>query len=306
MTMILQAQGIAAVNAKSWDGWMAQQNAAHFQQYFGYGAALSGARSKAVFLEFKTSGAVAARGLMLSQSIGPLTLSYLPRGLVFAPGADARQVYAVLKGQANIWRGRVTFFAPSCRSHEAYVGIAPIITGDSEAVLSLGGSPQSLRGGLQQKWRNRLNKAERCGVDVKQVAAASPGAQWLAREEASQRKTKRYRSLDSDLPDKLAKQDGKLRALYFLAQHKNETVAGASFILDGVHATYFGGVTLNQGRGVSAQHGVLMHAALHLQRLGYKTLNLGGVDTHKAPGLARFKLGMGSKIEPHSGTFLHV
>jgi lipid II:glycine glycyltransferase (peptidoglycan interpeptide bridge formation enzyme) len=49
---------------------------------------------------------------------------------------------------------------------------------------------------------------------------------------------------------------------------------------------------------------LLWHSLLALQERGVGWLDLGGIATDRAPGLSRFKLGMGGVVTIEAGTFL--
>ena len=88
------------------------------------------------------------------------------------------------------------------------------------------------------------------------------------------------------------------------AFHDGTAVAGIAVIRHGASATYLAGWTSAAGRHHNAHNLLLWHAITKLRESGTDWLDLGGVDTQSAPGLARFKLGLGGALETQSGTYL--
>jgi lipid II:glycine glycyltransferase (peptidoglycan interpeptide bridge formation enzyme) len=81
-------------------------------------------------------------------------------------------------------------------------------------------------------------------------------------------------------------------------------VAAAAFARHGRAATYSVGWSDAAGRRGNAAALLLWHGLLELKRQGTDWLDLGGIDTRAAPGIARFKLGLGGNIVTLAGTFL--
>ena len=88
------------------------------------------------------------------------------------------------------------------------------------------------------------------------------------------------------------------------AVHENKTVAGIALIRHGASATYLAGWTSPHGRHRNAHNLLLWRAITELRETGTDWLDLGGVDTASAPGIARFKLGLGGELQTQTGTYL--
>ncbi len=74
------------------------------------------------------------------------------------------------------------------------------------------------------------------------------------------------------------------------------------FLRYGNSATYYLSWTTSLGRERNAAHLLLWQGLLQLRETGVKWLDLGGMDA-RAPGLARFKLGLGADAVTYSGTW---
>ena len=174
-------------------------------------------------------------------------------------------------------------------------GLVPLVTPVHHAIWALG---PDLRAGLAGKWRNRLVAAERAGVEVR------PGnRETLARlvaAEAVQRRQRGYRALPGAFTQALA--SGTLRLWEW--RRAGEMQAAMCFVVHDGSATYH----LGWGSDLARQAGVhglmLVTAAEALRGEGIAWLDLGSVDTERAPGLARFKLGTGARLHRLGATAL--
>ncbi|MFM7446835.1 MAG: GNAT family N-acetyltransferase, partial [Tabrizicola sp.] len=161
-------------------------------------------------------------------------------------------------------------------------GLLPLVTPLHHAVWDLA---PNLRAGLVGKWRNRLVAAERAGVMPKPGSRATLDRLILL--ETEQRHARGYRSLPP----------GFTRALppYALRiwewRQAGDMAAAMVFVRHGDSATYHLGWASDPGRDAGAHAVLLVAAAEALQAEGVRWLDLGSVDTDRAPGLARFKLG---------------
>lgn len=88
------------------------------------------------------------------------------------------------------------------------------------------------------------------------------------------------------------------------ADHQGERVAAMMFLLHGSAATYQVGWSNDTGRQFNAHNLLLWHAIEALQQRGVRLLDLGGVNTQRSAGIARFKLGTGGRVLTLAGTYL--
>lgn len=174
-------------------------------------------------------------------------------------------------------------------------GLMPLVTPMHHAIWRLG---PDLAAGLAGKWRNRLRSAMRAGVLVAPGTLAT--LDRLIAEEGQQRQARGYRSLPSAFSRALPPETLRLWEWW----QGGEIAAAMAFVRHGTSATYHLGwaADLARQRGVHAV--MLMAAATALQAEGVDWLDLGSVDTDRAPGLARFKLGTGAKLRQLGATVL--
>ncbi len=218
-------------------------------------------------------------------------LRLVSRGPVWAAGCSAEDQRRWLRRLAR-WPG-VTIATPETGVQG--FGLVPLVTPMHHAIWWL---EPDLRAGLAGKWRNRLMAAERAGVTV---CPGSPAVlDRLILEEQRQRQVRGYRSLPATFiqglpPDALRiwewRQGGDLAAAMVFVRH-------------GGSATYHLGWGSEAARRQGVHTVMLMAGARALQVEGVRWLDLGSVDTERAPGLARFKLGTGAALRRLGATVL--
>jgi lipid II:glycine glycyltransferase (peptidoglycan interpeptide bridge formation enzyme) len=178
-----------------------------------------------------------------------------------------------------------------------------MVTGHATAMLDLARHEADLRAGLDGKWRNQLVKAEAGKLRVQQ-AQGGQTLQMLAERHEVYRRSHRHRG-PSDreilaLVHALGRKDD---ALVLTAYTGNLPLAGMLFVRHGRGATYHAAWTSPVGRQENAHNLLLWRGMLAMKQRGAAFLDLGGLDA-KAPGVARFKLGSGAKVETLAATYL--
>lgn len=167
-------------------------------------------------------------------------------------------------------------------------GAIPVLTPQCRARLDLSRGASARRAALHGKWRNRLVKAEAEGLKLHHCPLPDDPDHWLLRAEAAQRKQRKY----SALPAAFALHWPETRV--FSLRKRQTDLAAMLFVIHGTGATYHIGWTSDQGRSLGAHNLILWQAADWLARRGCTSLDLGPLDTHSDPGIARFKLGTGA------------
>lgn len=174
-------------------------------------------------------------------------------------------------------------------------GLIPLVTPMHHAIWRLG---PELAVGLAGKWRNRLMSAQRAGVTV--ALGGSYTLDRLVTEEARQRRTRGYRSLPPAFTHALPPETLRL----WEWRQDGEIAAAMAFVRHGSSASYHLGWASEAARERGVHTVMLMAAATALQAEGVEWLDLGSVDTDRAPGLARFKLGTGAALHRLGATCL--
>ena len=261
------------------------------QQHPAYGRAVAELGADVHTYRFEEAGQDLARLQLIRRRIGPLPLTWLARGPVWATPPDTaamRTLLAALPGLPLV----APDTADQARALRA-AGLRPLMTAQTVAELDLT-QPEAQRLARQHgKWRNRLRKAQTMAPTVTHRRLNPARDAALLGLEFVQRQTRRYSALPPAFTTAWARQNPKGTRL-FLARDGHDTLAYLLVLLHRPVATYHIGWTGPAGRTASAHHLLLWQASCWLAKQGYLRFDLGSIDTETAPGLARFKLGSGA------------
>lgn len=179
-------------------------------------------------------------------------------------------------------------------------GLIPLVTPRHQALWDLGPTPEVLRRGLAQKWRNRLSAAERAGLRLREESDPA----WLFAAEASQRRVRGYRALPAAFVTAwAAAEPGGVLALR-AEDAAGTRLAGIVVLRHGAGASYQIGWSGPEGRAAGAHNLLLWQAALRLRAQGVRVFDLGDVNSEEGAGLMHFKLGTGAQAAPLGATCL--
>lgn len=188
-------------------------------------------------------------------------------------------------------------------------GLSPlrrVMTGLSTVMLDLSADIDTLRAGFEVRWRNRLVSGERSGLDIQRVGSNPNQFRWLVDADLVQRSEKGLSGLPAPFFERyaLARTPSGKALLTLRADAGRERVAAMMFLIHGTAATYEIGWTSEPGRELHAHNLILWKAMQMLKAQGVRRLDLGGVNTVRSAGLARFKLGTGGEVLTLAGTYL--
>lgn len=304
-----------ACSGPEWDRLSAETGCSSLEQSWAYGEALSAVRNchlrRAVI---RQDGApLALVQAFESGTALPVTPVRILRGPLWLADAvsagDRAHVLRLIKDRFRLGRRELLIWTPeladsseSCSLMRA-CGMRRMVTGYATALLDLTQSVESLRAGLRGKWRNRLVVARRSDLDVK-VTSGGRNLEWLIEQADHHRRRNGYVGTPSALVRALAgntRRKGDI--LVLTAAVAREKVAGALVIRHGRTATYLLGWSADGGRQRHAQNQLLWRAVTELREGGSEWFDLGGINA-AAPGIARFKLGMGARPHVLAGTFI--
>ena len=181
-----------------------------------------------------------------------------------------------------------------------------IMSGMSTVMLDIGQPMDNLRAQLEGRWRSSLASAESSPLTVHRVGTNPGQYRWLLDNETQQRVDKNLDGLPLpffDLYVQSRKQPSK-NILTIRADLGRERVAAMLFLIHGEAAIYQIGCTTDQGRELHAHHLTLWRAIEELQTRGVRVLDLGGVNTVRSAGVARFKMRTGGKVLTLAGTYI--
>lgn len=162
-----------------------------------------------------------------------------------------------------------------------------------------------IRAQMKQKWRNRLNRALALNPKVSEVALNHKTSHWLIEMDVAQARQKGYTNWPKALTLAYAKAN-KSQVRVFEVRQTGEVVSAMMFLCHGGVATYHIGWNGPSGRGIGGHYAALWAAVERLRQRGINRIDLGGIETDRAPGLARFKLGTGAAAKTLGGSWLAV
>ncbi|NNE25015.1 MAG: GNAT family N-acetyltransferase [Rhizobiales bacterium] len=169
--------------------------------------------------------------------------------------------------------------------------------------LDLTGTVETLRAGLNGKWRNVLSKSERSSLIVTDDWTGASSAPFMKAYETD-RLEKSYsgppiKLLTALLQSMVPRQE----AVIWNATQDGQVVAGILILLHGTSATYQIGWTSAGGRKLGAHHQLLWQAIVQLKARGITDFDLGGVNDEGAAGVRKFKQGLGGQQVKLAGFF---
>lgn len=180
------------------------------------------------------------------------------------------------------------------------IGKRKMTTGYTTAWLDLQPDEEALRANLRGNWRNALAQAETDAPKIRDDRRQREIEKFVAGY-MKDRRAQKYSGPSGPLVQTIA-DTFKKDTLLFQALDHGDVIAASLFLRHGTSATYYLSWTTNLGRERNAAHLLLWQGALRLRGAGVKWLDLGGMDA-RAPGIARFKLGLGADAVTYSGTW---
>lgn len=187
------------------------------------------------------------------------------------------------------------------------LGMRRMVTGYSTVWLDIRPDGDSLLSGLHGKWRNSLRAAENASIRVRPADRDKAFEKSMVAYDQF-RRNRKFIGPPADLiryihgAPRPSDKSGNVRV--WEAIHDNKPVAGIAVVRHGASATYLAGWTDRDERHGNAHNLLLWRAIAKLRETGTDWLDLGGVDTDTAPGIARFKLGLGGDLLTTTGTYL--
>lgn len=168
--------------------------------------------------------------------------------------------------------------------------------------LDLTRSESEIRKSLDAKWRNRLNKSEKLGLQFTS-GSSQEDVNWILEKHKENMATKGFEGASPSL----------LRGLYDAAPndfivgrvtHEGEAVAGMVMFVFADVGYFYVGWFGDKGRDLSAGNYLLWNAAIELKRRGLHQFDLGGHNGAIAFG--KFKMGMNGAGYRTAGEFLAI
>ncbi len=305
-----------ACRRDDWNDLIDAAPAAALEQTWMYGDGYAAASPAAVVRRAVISAGSGPIALaqVFSRRIGPIaTVAQLLRGPVLLRRdtieRDLTMSVSLLRAALKQERRTLFFWTPDSFGPDAVaaatraVRMRAVVTGHSSARVDLTRTGEDLRRALHVKWRNALTQAEAGPLRI-EAKGGRRAAAWLLERYGSLRRSRRFGGPSAEMLGAVIDGIPKHETVLLRAFADGEAVGGALFLQHGRNASYVIGWTDPAARALNAGTLLLWKGILALKERGIASLDLGGVDTHNAAGIARFKLGVGGKPYTLPGTFL--
>ena len=238
---------------------------------------------------------------MALSSLGPVWLQPLS-------GADKARVYKALKRTMPLKNLRLIAVTPQ-EAQGPELGLSRwrrVMTGHSTVLLDITPGLDDLRAQLDGRWRYSLARAEESALTIHRVGTNAGQYRWLLDAEMQQREQRGLHGLPLQFFDLYvpSRQLPAKTMLTVRADVGRDRVAGMMFLIHGEAATYQVGWSGDMGREHNAHNLILWRAIEELRERGVRQLDLGGVNTTRSAGIARFKMGTGGQVLTCAGTFI--
>lgn len=300
------------LDPSAWDQAHAAQ-CGPLQQDWAYGSSMRALGVPVLRAAVNHAGTpVALAQFLVRRWAGVLSVALCSRGpLWLKPLAseEKSEVYAELRRSLPLKGLRMVLQTPEAALEQRKdSGLSPwrrVMTGYSTVMLDLTKEPAALRAGLEAKWRNRLVTAEASDLVVQRVGSNPGQFRWLLDHDESQSEQRGIAGLPRPFYELYvpSRQQPGQTVLTLRADLGRERVAAMLFLLHGQAATYQIGWSSEEGRESNAHNLLLWRAMAELRQRGIRQLDLGGVNTARSAGIARFKLGTGGQVLRLAGTY---
>lgn len=223
-------------------------------------------------------------------------------------GADKAQAYKAIGQSIPLPGLRFLMITPD-ESQSPELGLPHlrrIMTGYATVMLDISKPMDELRANLDKRWRHRLGGAEKSELSIHRMGTNPGQYRWLLDAEMQQRVTRGFQGYPDIWFERYAesrKQPSK-NILSLRADVGRDRVAAMMFVLHGEAATYQVGWTSDAGRDLHAHHLILWKGIEELKERGIRQLDLGGVNTGRSAGIARFKMATGGVVKVLAGSYL--
>jgi lipid II:glycine glycyltransferase (peptidoglycan interpeptide bridge formation enzyme) len=222
--------------------------------------------------------------------------------------AEEAAAYAALKKSLPLTGIRFMVVTPEVPEGQVH-GLKPmrrIMSGMSTVMLDLTPTLEQLRAQLDRRWRHRLVGGESSEMSIHRVGTNVGQYRWLLDAEIQQRTDKKLEGLPVPFFDNYvhSRKQPSQNILTLRADLGRDRIAAMMFLIHGTAATYQVGWTSDKGREMHAHNLILWKGIEELKSRGIRMLDLGGVNTIRSAGIARFKMSTGGKVLTLAGTYI--
>ena len=297
-------------HADTWDAEHARVGGS-LQQDWAYGSSLKMMGVGVLRVVIEQDGTPIALAQFLLRCWGSLAALVLcSRGPVWLQdldAADKARAYRLIKTTLPL--GGLTWVVTTPEETlGAALGLSPwrrVMTGMSTVMLDLTPSMESLRAQLDRRWRHRLVGGEASEMTIHRVGTNPSQFRWVLEAEMQQRSTKGLEGLPIEFFEHyVASRPQTAKTILTLRTDVGrDRIAAMMFLIHGEAAIYHVGWTTDKGRDLHAHNLLLWKGMEELKVRGIRRLDLGGVNTIRSAGIARFKMSTGGEVITLAGTY---
>ena len=285
--------------------------AASLQQDSAYGVAMQRLGVPVLRAQVELNGIPVALTQFIVRRFGKLgAVALCTRGPIWLTPlspSDESTVYSALKKTIPLKGLRLILFTPEVRAGQPH-GLSAwrrVMTGMSTVMLDLTPTMENLRAQLDRRWRHRLVGGEASEMTIHRVGTNPSQFRWVLEAEMQQRSTKGLEGLPIEFFEHyVASRPQTAKTMLTLrADLGRDRIAAMMFLIHGEAAIYHVGWTTDKGRDLHAHNLLLWKAMEELKVRGIRRLDLGGVNTIRSAGIARFKMSTGGEVITLAGTY---
>jgi len=298
-------------DSKAWDAAHAQA-AGPLQQDWAYGSTMLVSGGTVIRAVIQADGHTVGLAQCVVRRFGNLGgVALCTRGplwLTPLSGKDKAHAYRSMRQSLPVKGLRFLFVTPNEPISEdlGLSSLKRVMTGYATALIDLSPSMADLRAGFDKRFRQPLVSAEKSELTVHRVGTNVGQYRWLMDAEQQQRDNRGLQGMPLHCVDAYiaSRKQPAHNVLTLRADIGRDRVAGMMFLLHGQAATYQIGWTSDAGRDAHA-HNLLLYKGMEaLKERGIRSLDMGGINTGRSAGIARFKISTGAKVVTFAGTYL--
>ena len=227
------------------------------------------------------------------------------RGPLFietAKPTERLRCYTGIKKSCRMLKGQLATILPELRYNDEIekslksVNLNRVLSGTETSWLQLTLTQEQLRQNLSKSWQRDIKQAKKHDIQIDFNGSLND----ILTHHTQHKTSKEYHAdnveIYKDMPvEKLAVVN---------AIEEGKIIASALFIFHGNSATYQIGWASEAARKSNAQKVLMWQSILYLKEKNIKWLDLGAMDSKSAPGVAKFKQGMGGDAFILCGTYI--
>jgi len=282
------------------------------QQDWAYGSTMVSLGARVLRARVVADGVSVAQAQFIVRQYSPwLSFAWCTRGPLWLQPLTAHekaQAYRLLRRTMPLGRLRLVVVTPDepLTDGLGLPRIRRVMSGYSTVLLDISQPLDVLRTHLDCLWQQALVNAENAGLNVQRMGTNPGQYRWLLDAEMQQRAERNIDGMPMVWFERYAESRKQVsrNMLSFRTDIGRERLAGMLFLIHGQAATYQIGWTTPTGRETNAHHLMLWRGIEELQQRGVRLLDLGGVNTQRSAGMARFKIATGGAVLQLAGSYL--